>query len=122
MASPVRKLRAVEPVGPRYADDDAVQEFAEGLPERFLYCREMGHNWKPYTASAYRDGGFERVLRCTRCKTRRHQEISNRGVIVHNRYEYPEGYSAPKGMGQIAGEGRGVLRLASIKRIVGKGD
>lgn len=100
-----------------------VQEFAEMLPERFLYCREMGHNWRPYSAGHYKDGGgFERTLRCTRCRTRRVQVITDRGVVLKNRYEYPDGYSAPTGMGQAAraGEGRGLLRLESIRRIVAK--
>lgn len=105
-----------------YAELDEVHEFAEMLPERFLYCREMGHNWRPYSAGSYKDGGFERILRCTRCRTRRVQVINNRGVIIRNKYEYSDGYQAPKGMGQIVGEGRGVLRLESIKRIVAKGE
>jgi hypothetical protein len=104
-----------------FAELDDVRDFAEQLPERFLYCREMGHNWRPYSAGRYRDGGFERTLRCSRCRTRRVQEISNRGVIVTNKYIHPEGY-LHKGMGRIIGEGRGVLRLESIKRIVAKSD
>jgi hypothetical protein len=93
-----------------------VQAFAEELPERFLYCREMGHNWRPFSAGRYKDGGFERILRCTRCRTRRIQGISSRGLIISSRYEHPEGYLV-KGMGHIWGEGRGILRLESIKRI-----
>lgn len=103
-----------------YAELGEVSDFAEGLPERFLYCREMGHNWRPQSAGRYKDGGFVRILRCTRCKTERHQEISSVGVITMNKYVHPEGYLA-KGMGRIVGEGRGVLRLESIKRITQKG-
>lgn len=103
------------------ADLGDVAEFAESLPERFLYCREMGHNWRPFSAGRFKDGGFERILRCTRCRTRRIQEINSRGVVLVNRYEYADGYSS-KGIGRIVGEGRGVLRLESIKRIVAKGD
>jgi hypothetical protein len=99
------------------ANLDDVREFAQSLPERFLYCREMGHNWKPFSAGRYKDGGFERVLRCTRCRCRRIQSISSRGLITASHYEHPEGYLL-KGMGHIWGEGRGVLRLESIARIV----
>lgn len=102
-----------------YARLDEVAEFAEALPERYLHCRELGHNWRPYSAGRFQDGGFERVLRCTRCKTRRVQEISSRGVVLVNKYIHPEGY-LHKGMGRIVGEGRGLLRLESIKRIVSK--
>jgi hypothetical protein len=94
-----------------------VRDFAEALPERFLYCREMGHNWRPFSAGRFRDGGFERILRCTRCRTRRVQGISSRGLVLSNRYEHPDGYLV-QGIGHIVGEGRGVLRLESIKRIV----
>jgi hypothetical protein len=116
-------LKAVSdaPHEPSGADLDDVRDFAQSLPERFLYCREMGHNWRPFSAGKYKDGGFERVLRCTRCRTKRFQEISNRGIIVGSRYEHPEGYLS-NGLGRIVGEGRGALRLESIKRIVAKAE
>jgi hypothetical protein len=38
---------------------------------------------------------------------------------VTNKYIHPEGY-LHKGMGRIIGEGRGLLRLESIKRTVTK--
>ena len=97
-----------------------IADWAADLKESFLYCREMGHNWRPYSAGRYRDGGFKRVLRCVRCKTKREQEISNRGAVMSNQYIYPEGYSCE--FGRIVGDGRGMLRLESIKRIVAKGD
>ena len=113
-------LRAVE-TEPSEHDFEAalsdVRSFAESLPEKFLYCREMGHNWRPFSAGRFRDGGFERILRCTRCRTRRVQGISARGLVLSNRYEHPDGYLV-QGIGHIVGEGRGVLRLESIKRIV----
>jgi hypothetical protein len=104
---------------PREAEIADVRDFAESLPERFLYCREMGHNWRPFSAGRHKDGGFERVLRCTRCKTKRFQGIDHRGIIMSSHYEYPDGYTTD-GLGRIVGEGRGVLRLESIKRIVAK--
>lgn len=114
-------VQEVDAFDDRFADVGDVADFAEALPEKFLYCREMGHNWRPYSAAGYKDGGFERTLRCTRCRTRRVQEISNRGIVLANKYIHPDGYLS-KGMGRIVGEGRGVLRLESIKRIVAKGD
>lgn len=117
-----QEAREMEREARSFADLDEVAEFADGLPERFLYCREMGHNWRPYSAGAHEDGGFERVLRCTRCRTRRVQVITPRGIVLSNRYEYADGYQANPGMGRIIGEGRGILRLESIKRIVAKGD
>jgi len=110
-------LRVADDV--HYAELADVQDFAEGLKETFLHCRELGHNWRPYTAGSHPDGGFERVLRCTRCKTRRVQELSSRGMVMTNRYEYVEGYQH-QGLGRIVGEGRGLLRLESLKRLVAK--
>jgi hypothetical protein len=101
------------------AELDEVQEFAENLPEKYLQCRELGHLWRPWTAASNPDGGFDRTLRCTRCHTKREQVITNRGVVVTNKYIHPEGY-LHKGMGRIIGEGRGLLRLESIKRTVTK--
>lgn len=121
MAAVARK-RLLEPVNqaPEGADVDAVEEFAATLPERFLHCREMNHNWRPYTVGSHKDGGYERVLRCVRCKTKKTQHLDLRGMPVGGiRYEHPEGYLS-EGLGRIVGEGRGALRLESIKRIVAK--
>lgn len=104
-----------------FAQLGEVAEFAESLPERFLHCRELGHTWRPFTAGRHRDGGFERVLRCTRCRTRRVQEISSRGMVVSNKYIHPDGY-LHKGFGRIVGEGRGLLRLESLKRLTKEED
>ena len=122
MAARGNALRVVDSAGDHEYEAALgdVRDFAESLPERFLYCREMGHNWKPFSAGRYQDGGFERVLRCTRCRCKRFQTIDSRGLIYKSHYEHPEGYLT-KGIGHIVGEGRGVLRLESIKRIVGTG-
>lgn len=123
-----RALKAVEsrrPPPPNpvlYADEAEVEEFAAHLPERYLHCREMNHNWRPFTVGSHADGGFERVLRCVRCRTRKTQHLDSRGMIVGSaKYEHPEGY-LHAGMGRIVGEGRGLLRLESIKRIASKAD
>jgi hypothetical protein len=103
--------------GPRYADVGEVEVFAEGLSNQFLHCRELGHLWRPYSGGRYEEnGGFSRILKCHRCKTKREQEIDNRGLILSNKYIYPEGYQV-EGLGRIVGEGRGVLRLQSMIRL-----
>ena len=99
---------------------EQIADFAQGLKESFLYCREMGHNWRPLSAGRFKDGGFERILRCSRCRTERHQEITARGIILSNIYKHPEGYLSD--IGRIVGDGRGILRLESIRRIVAKAD
>lgn len=105
--------------GPRFATMSEVEEFAVELPEEFLQCREMGHRWLPFQATENPDSSFERVLRCPRCKTRKEQQISSRGVILSTQYKHPEGY-LHAGLGRIAGDGRGLLRLESIRRSIAK--
>lgn len=106
-----------------YADIGAVESFAEGLSDKFLHCRELGHLWRP-TGSAGRidlegtkERGWFRKLKCYRCQTKRIQELDHHGMILSNRYVHPEGYLM-EGLGRIVGDGRGVLRLASLKRTV----
>lgn len=133
MASAAQTLRSVPPPQaddtqdddrpafsrPRYASTDEVSEWAKDLPERFLHCREMNHNWRPFNVGRHKDGGYERTLRCQRCKTRKVQHLDTHGMLVGSpRYEHPEGYQA-QGLGRIVGEGRGALRIESILRIVG---
>lgn len=104
-----------------WADNDEIAKFAEDLSEEFLMCREMGHRWLPHQAEQHNDGSFTRVLRCPRCRTRKVQSISARGVIEGTQYKHPDGY-LHEGMGRIAGDGRGVLRLESIKRTIDRQD
>lgn len=112
-----RKTSTPAPRPGLWANNDEIASFAEELPDEFLLCREMGHRWLPHDAEEHRDGSFTRVLRCPRCKTRKVQDISARGVIERTQYRHPEGY-LHEGMGRIAGDGRGVLRLASIRRTI----
>jgi len=92
-----------------------VQEFADELSEAFLFCREMSHTWQPHTASRYPDGGFRRTLLCPRCTTQRVQSLDRFGMIVSSHYDYPDGYLSA-GLGHLAGQDRGLLRLASMSR------
>lgn len=93
-----------------------VREFAEGLPDKFLRCRSLGHNWVPHSAGHHPDGGYERVLRCSRCAARREMSLNAIGVIISSQYKHPDGYLAPSGTGSIVGEGRGILRIEEITR------
>lgn len=114
-ASRASRLRAVDE---EYSVSlSRVEEFAEQLPDKYLHCRELGHLWRPWKAGHHPDGGYTRTLRCTRCRTKREQELSERGMVMTSRYIHPEGYLS-EGIGRITGEGRGLLRLASIKRVL----
>ena len=124
--APRRKLASVQqPVQEYERGDDGyalrgeVERFAQGLNDKFLACRELGHNWMPRTAVLTKEGYYDRVLRCSRCRTERHQTISRNGEVLSNHYAYREGYQA-QGLGRVVGEGRYALRLESIFRTMPK--
>lgn len=109
-----------------YAPNAVVDAFAKTLSNDFLLCRELGHLWRSWSVGELHDAveegrtiGWYRTLRCNRCKTKREQHIDDRGFVYSNVYTHPEGYLL-EGMGRIVGEGRGLLRLESIRRITGE--
>ena len=99
-----------------------LETWEEGLPESFLMCRDMGHTWKPHTAAwEAEENAYRRVLKCPRCRTLRTQWISPSGHLDGgSHYTYPDGYTAPAGVGRIDGGGRDHLRLLSVLRTVDK--
>lgn len=105
---------------PAHAEAAEVAAFAQSLPESYLYCRELGHNWKAWTARQV-DDSIERVLRCNRCRCERHQILTLTGGVHSNKYVHPEGY-LHDGMGRIVGDGRDALRMESIKRTIRETD
>lgn len=101
---------------PGDADVHEVAEFAAGLSTSYLLCRELQHNWKPFSAHWDEEHhNYERVIRCVRCRTRKVQRLSDRGGILSSHYEYPDGYLHAT-LGRIVGEARDTLRLESLIR------
>lgn len=74
------------------------ERFAHSLGDKVLACRELGHTWRPFAVEPVIERrairGFVRVMRCSQCRTERHQTLDGRGGIVDNRYRYPDGYLA----------------------------
>jgi hypothetical protein len=109
---------------PGYADVKVVRALAKDMPDSFIQCRDLGHNWRPQTANetsakARKAGVFyERILVCPRCETQRFQQLSRRGEVIRNSYTYPQGYETPSGTGRIVGQARDVLRITGLLRIV----
>lgn len=99
----------------------AVGEWAHDLTASQLTCRDFGHAWRPLTARYADEGSIVRAQRCTRCRTEREQTLSMSGLILRGKYEYPDGYLAPRGMGRMTSEDRGVLRVESITRLIERG-
>ena len=69
-------------------------------------------------SATVRDGRVFQSVECENCDTLRVRIIDAvTGVILGNRYKYPEGYTT-SGMGRIGREGMGVLRMETMRRIV----
>lgn len=110
------RVKTISYIAPAFASREAVAELAAELPTAYLMCREMQHSWMPHDGRYSEETKtIKRVIRCDRCGTFRHQELSLTGVIISSHYDYPDGFLA-KGVGRIAGEGRAQLRIASVMR------
>lgn len=76
-------------------DEVSPADFAAGMSERQLHCRELGHNWRPLAATWDKKARvFDRSLRCAGCRTIRKQVLSGEGMVIGNHYVYPPGYLA----------------------------
>jgi hypothetical protein len=103
---------------PTYADASDVQQFAETLSDAFLQCRTLGHPWKPL-AARINQGAYEQTLRCPRCRAERDDTYNASGSLISRAMRYPDGYLT-KEIGRISGDGRGLMRIASITRTIAK--
>lgn len=106
-----------------YAKPRDVQDFAEGLKKQHLLCRTYGHGFQPYTVErATAEGSaavyYEQTLRC-KCRVRRRLLLSRTGAVVSSTYDYNDapGYLT-QGIGRVVGEGRDVLRLEGVTRLL----
>ena len=101
-------------------DHVSPETFAAGLTSRALHCRELGHNWRPLTASYDQAArAYNRTLRCPSCRTHRIQVLDSSGHVVSNHYKYPEGYSASKVEPGVGLSGlRDVFRLEALSRFL----
>lgn len=96
-----------------------ISDWAEELPERFLQCRDFGHSWRPWAVRFDREyNSYERTLRCTRCRSERHESLGLSGAKAGRGYTYPDGYQAPPGTGHLVLADRDELRIASIQRLI----
>lgn len=92
--------------------------FAEGLPDEYLACRNLGHSWRPHRAEWRTDERAYYVsYLCQRCTTEKIQWVDRRGSIVSSHYQYAVDYQN-KNHGRLTGEGRAELRLEQVGRLV----
>lgn len=107
------------PAKQKVASVKDVKTAVHGLAEEFLRCRDIGHVWHQYRVKRVR-GGYERSMFCRSCKTNKHQFLSSKGDILASNYTYNDGYQF-RGLGRVQADGKSVLRLESLTRIMDKG-
>lgn len=91
--------------------------FASRLSDKALHCRELGHTWRPLSASWEAESqSFHRRLRCSSCRTERRQVLSARGHVISNGYVYPDGYLATNVEGMTGA--RDLFRLEAVLRVL----
>lgn len=112
-APKLKVVKAAEPVS-------EMADWAAGLPEEFQECRLMRHLWRPYTVGWEEDSQeWRQKKQCAVCESFRTQWVDAQGYLSafrSTRYEYAEGYQAPKGTGYWDQDAAAVVRLASIQR------
>lgn len=99
------------------ASEDQIhgETFAASLPDKFLDCRELGHNWRRWTCEWNKETkSYDRALRCVVCKSVRNLVCDDSGDVVKSSYDYKPGYLA---VNVIKGTtSRSVFRLEGITR------
>lgn len=107
----------------KWATYTQVQTAAAGWADAVLQCRTLGHSWAQSNAVHVRRLRYWQVTyACTReCGVIKYQEWSERGVPFASWMIYPkdedgnELYLA-EGIGRVAGETKGALRIESVMR------
>lgn len=103
-----------------FADVETAVEAAEDMPDEYLECRDMGHQWAKHGGRVYTTH-IDKTLRCPRCHTMRVFVLTPLGGIVSSHYDYSEApnYLMPKGTGRIGGDAKDALRLVATYRELG---
>ena len=90
--------------------------FAAGMSSRQLHCRELGHTWRDHAVTWDRKAKcYERSLRCSSCRTLRHQVVGSDGTALSNRYTYADGYLSTNVDGRVD---RATFRMEAITRFL----
>lgn len=97
------------------AAPEAVEQHAATTPTAWWECRDTGHAFVKHWAGYGPDEkSFLRIRRCRNCKTKKTQVLDLDGYILASEYEYPEGYTLPKGTGRLGADGRAIYRQGNI--------
>lgn len=112
------RLKSVPPP-PDPTTQEALETALDHLSASYIQCRDFGHSWRPYSARLDAEMHcYVQELRCSRCTTIRARMIGLRGQLLDSHYDYPEGYTLPKGMGRLSGDDRDGIRYRSIVRLL----
>lgn len=102
------------------ADDFDLDAAIHGMSDSHLHCRDYGHSWRAFTAAyVAKERCYEQTLRCTRCRSLRRRLLDTHGTVISSHYDYQDGYLV-HGMGRLAGDDRGLIRLASVQATIAK--
>jgi hypothetical protein len=90
----------------------------DALPPAYLECRDLGHDWRPFTAAYIaKERHYSQSLRCSRCDAVRTRLLGPRGQRLGNWYDYPDGYLI-EGAGHLGEGARDGIRLRSVNRAI----
>jgi hypothetical protein len=107
----------------KWATRNQVEAIAKEWTEAVLLCRTLGHSWRQSNAVHVRRLHYWQVsYNCDRgCGCIKYQEWSERGVVYASWMIYPrdnEGRELylTEGIGRVAGDIKGALRIESVTR------
>lgn len=97
-------------------EPETLEAFVEGLSDRVLSCRELGHHWRPLTVTWEPEArAYHRQMRCPGCRTVRTQVLTESGHVLSNGYRYPDGYLASGVAERI---NRDAFRMEAVQRFL----
>lgn len=102
---------------------ERIEEFVEQLPDSYVDCRAWRHGKKIRTIRNVQFEGsdktyWEALFFCDRCGTEWVKVFDpNTGMqIWSSQPRYPEGYTAPKGLGPIRGRAHDLVKAEALTR------
>jgi hypothetical protein len=104
--------RTRESARTRYASLDAA---LSDMTQSHIECRDYGHSWKRHNVTWSKpERSYVRILKCTRCRTLRHDLLNSDGDPLRSHYDYADHYLIG-GLGRLTGSDRSALRLANLR-------
>lgn len=112
-----RLITGATPSTYRTAEPRDVEKAAAAWDDEILKCRTDGHRWEDRRAAKNMEYRFIRIVQvCPRCACERITEMDFYGEVFSRSIDYSEGYLLV-GLGRISGQGRNVLRMATVERL-----